>query len=61
MVTVFQVLTLEDWNVVMYTAIYATSPWAGLYFLLVIIVGQQRLLPAFNRTFFPQFLLPGHA
>ncbi|XP_059196379.1 voltage-dependent T-type calcium channel subunit alpha-1H-like [Centropristis striata] len=44
MVTVFQVLTQEDWNLVLYNAMAATSPWASLYFVSVIVVGKHILL-----------------
>ncbi|KAK7939673.1 hypothetical protein WMY93_002999 [Mugilogobius chulae] len=32
-VTVFQILTQEDWNVVLYNGMASTSPWAALYFV----------------------------
>ncbi|KAG7215961.1 hypothetical protein INR49_012415, partial [Caranx melampygus] len=44
MVTVFQVLTEEDWNLVLYDAVAATFPWAFLYFVLIIVVGKHVLL-----------------
>uniref|UniRef100_A0AAQ6IKB6 Ion transport domain-containing protein n=1 Tax=Anabas testudineus TaxID=64144 RepID=A0AAQ6IKB6_ANATE len=44
MVTVFQVLTLEDWNLVLYNAMATTSPWAALYFVAIIIFGKHVLL-----------------
>ncbi|XP_044038176.1 voltage-dependent T-type calcium channel subunit alpha-1H-like isoform X2 [Siniperca chuatsi] len=44
MVTVFQLLTQEDWNQVLYKAMDATSPWAALYFSAVIVFGKHVLL-----------------
>ncbi|XP_034737220.1 voltage-dependent T-type calcium channel subunit alpha-1I-like isoform X1 [Etheostoma cragini] len=44
MVTVFQILTQDDWNVVMYNAMAKTSKWASLYFIAVIILGKHVLL-----------------
>ncbi|KAM8908795.1 voltage-dependent T-type calcium channel subunit alpha-1I-like isoform 2-T2 [Spinachia spinachia] len=44
MVTVFQILTEEDWNRVLYTIMAATSPWAFIYFVAVIVTGKHVLL-----------------
>ncbi|XP_071321698.1 voltage-dependent T-type calcium channel subunit alpha-1I isoform X2 [Trachinotus anak] len=44
MVTVFQILTEEDWNLVLYDAVAATSPWAFFYFFAIIVVGKHVLL-----------------
>ncbi|KAG8013467.1 Voltage-dependent T-type calcium channel subunit alpha-1H [Nibea albiflora] len=44
MVTVFQILTLEDWNLVLYNAMSATSHWAALYFVGLIVLGKYILL-----------------
>ncbi|XP_069011378.1 voltage-dependent T-type calcium channel subunit alpha-1I-like [Embiotoca jacksoni] len=44
MVTVFQLLTQEDWNLVLYNAMASTSPWAALYFIAVIVFGKDVLL-----------------
>ncbi|XP_069544532.1 LOW QUALITY PROTEIN: voltage-dependent T-type calcium channel subunit alpha-1I-like [Brachyistius frenatus] len=44
MVTVFQLLTLEDWNLVLYNAMASTTPWAALYFIAVIVFGKDVLL-----------------
>ncbi|XP_034538500.1 voltage-dependent T-type calcium channel subunit alpha-1H-like isoform X1 [Notolabrus celidotus] len=44
MVTVFQILTQEDWNLVLYNAMSTTSPWAILYFVVLIMVGKYVLL-----------------
>ena len=39
-VTVFQILTGEDWNAVMYDGVRATNSLATLYFLLLLVVGN---------------------
>ena len=39
-VTVFQILTGEDWNAVMYDGIRATNSLASLYFILLLVVGN---------------------
>ncbi|XP_042350709.1 voltage-dependent T-type calcium channel subunit alpha-1H-like [Plectropomus leopardus] len=44
MVTVFQLLTQEDWNLVLYNAMAATSPWSALYFVAIIVLGTHVLL-----------------
>ncbi|KAK5620574.1 hypothetical protein CRENBAI_022120 [Crenichthys baileyi] len=44
MVTVFQILTLEDWNYVLYNAMVSTSAWAALYFVIIIILGKNVVL-----------------
>ncbi|KAM7412341.1 hypothetical protein PAMA_022023 [Pampus argenteus] len=44
MVTVFQILTEEDWNLVLYNAMSATSPWSALYFVALIILGKLVIL-----------------
>ncbi|XP_074525801.1 voltage-dependent T-type calcium channel subunit alpha-1H-like [Halichoeres trimaculatus] len=44
MVTVFQVLTLEDWNLVLYNAMSTASPWAMIYFFLLVVLGTRVLL-----------------
>ncbi|XP_068423425.1 voltage-dependent T-type calcium channel subunit alpha-1I-like [Clinocottus analis] len=44
MVTVFQILTGEDWNFVLYDTMAATSPWAAIYFVTVIVTGKHLLL-----------------
>ncbi|XP_031571362.1 voltage-dependent T-type calcium channel subunit alpha-1H-like [Actinia tenebrosa] len=42
-VTVFQVLTQEDWNVVMTNGMRAIGKWAGLYFILLMTIGNYIL------------------
>ncbi|XP_066934051.1 voltage-dependent T-type calcium channel subunit alpha-1H-like isoform X1 [Clytia hemisphaerica] len=42
-VTVFQILTQEDWNLVMYDGIRATTKWASLYFLSLMTIGYYVL------------------
>ncbi|XP_056264693.1 voltage-dependent T-type calcium channel subunit alpha-1I-like [Pseudoliparis swirei] len=44
MVTVFQVLTEEDWQLVLYNTMAATSPWAAIYFVAIILTGKHILL-----------------
>ncbi|XP_063733054.1 voltage-dependent T-type calcium channel subunit alpha-1I-like [Eleginops maclovinus] len=44
MVTVFQILTHEDWNLVLYNAMTATSPYTFLYFFAIILLGKHVLL-----------------
>ncbi|XP_034394969.1 voltage-dependent T-type calcium channel subunit alpha-1I-like [Cyclopterus lumpus] len=44
MVTVFQILTEEDWNLVLYNMMEATSPWAAIYFVAVLVTGKHVLL-----------------
>ncbi|XP_035992654.1 voltage-dependent T-type calcium channel subunit alpha-1I-like isoform X2 [Fundulus heteroclitus] len=44
MVTVFQVLTQEDWNFVLYNTMASISAWATVYFVAVIILGKNVLL-----------------
>uniref|UniRef100_UPI00358F5E64 voltage-dependent T-type calcium channel subunit alpha-1G-like n=1 Tax=Myxine glutinosa TaxID=7769 RepID=UPI00358F5E64 len=42
-VTVFQILTQEDWNAVLYNGMASTSPWAALYFILLMTFGNYVL------------------
>uniref|UniRef100_A0A8C4N9A5 Ion transport domain-containing protein n=1 Tax=Eptatretus burgeri TaxID=7764 RepID=A0A8C4N9A5_EPTBU len=42
-VTVFQILTQEDWNVVLYHGMASTSPWAALYFIALMTFGNYVL------------------
>uniref|UniRef100_A0A8C4PW99 Voltage-dependent T-type calcium channel subunit alpha n=1 Tax=Eptatretus burgeri TaxID=7764 RepID=A0A8C4PW99_EPTBU len=42
-VTVFQILTQEDWNVVLYNGMAATSHWAALYFVVLMTFGNYIL------------------
>uniref|UniRef100_A0A671VTI8 Calcium voltage-gated channel subunit alpha1 I n=1 Tax=Sparus aurata TaxID=8175 RepID=A0A671VTI8_SPAAU len=42
-VTVFQILTQEDWNVVLYNGMAATSPIAALYFVALMTFGNYVL------------------
>ena len=43
LVTVFQVLTQEDWNVVLYDGMRSLSSWAALYFIFLMIIGNYIL------------------
>ncbi|XP_038639464.1 voltage-dependent T-type calcium channel subunit alpha-1I isoform X2 [Scyliorhinus canicula] len=42
-VTVFQILTQEDWNVVLYNGMASTSPCAALYFVALMTFGNYVL------------------
>uniref|UniRef100_A0A915K176 Ion transport domain-containing protein n=1 Tax=Romanomermis culicivorax TaxID=13658 RepID=A0A915K176_ROMCU len=41
--TVFQILTQEDWNVVLFNGMAHTSPWAALYFVALMTFGNYVL------------------
>lgn len=43
LVTVFQILTQEDWNVVLFNGMEKTSHWAALYFVLLMTFGNYVL------------------
>ncbi|KAL3320303.1 hypothetical protein Ciccas_001018 [Cichlidogyrus casuarinus] len=43
LVTVFQILTQEDWNIVLYTGMSRTSSWAALYFVALMTFGNYVL------------------
>ncbi|RUS89209.1 hypothetical protein EGW08_003019, partial [Elysia chlorotica] len=43
LVTVFQVLTQEDWNTVLYNGMHRTSHWASLYFIALMTFGNYVL------------------
>ena len=47
LVTVFQVLTGEDWNAVMYDAALASGPWSSLYFVALLVIGNFLVLNLF--------------
>ncbi|XP_037069662.1 LOW QUALITY PROTEIN: voltage-dependent T-type calcium channel subunit alpha-1H-like [Pollicipes pollicipes] len=42
-ITVFQILTQEDWNVVLFNGMERTSPWAALYFVALMTFGNYVL------------------
>ncbi|PIK39623.1 putative voltage-dependent T-type calcium channel subunit alpha-1H-like [Apostichopus japonicus] len=42
-VTVFQILTQEDWNIVLYNGMSRTSPWAAVYFIALMTFGNYVL------------------
>ncbi|KAF3853172.1 hypothetical protein F7725_013860 [Dissostichus mawsoni] len=42
-VTVFQILTQEDWNKVLYNGMYSTTPVAALYFIALMTFGNYVL------------------
>ncbi|KRY93557.1 Voltage-dependent T-type calcium channel subunit alpha-1H [Trichinella pseudospiralis] len=41
--TVFQILTQEDWNVVLFNGMAQTSPWSALYFIALMTFGNYVL------------------
>ncbi|XP_018494325.1 voltage-dependent T-type calcium channel subunit alpha-1H [Galendromus occidentalis] len=43
LVTVFQILTQEDWNIVLFNGMEKTSPWAALYFVALMTFGNYVL------------------
>ncbi|OAD58478.1 Voltage-dependent T-type calcium channel subunit alpha-1H [Eufriesea mexicana] len=43
LVTVFQILTQEDWNVVLFNGMQKTSHWAALYFVALMTFGNYVL------------------
>jgi hypothetical protein len=47
LVTVFQVLTGEDWNAVMYDGVAASGSWSSLYFVALLIIGNFLVLNLF--------------
>lgn len=42
-ISVLQILTQEDWNVVLYNGMASTSPWASLYFVALMTFGNYVL------------------
>uniref|UniRef100_A0A8C3LQ46 Voltage-dependent T-type calcium channel subunit alpha n=1 Tax=Chrysolophus pictus TaxID=9089 RepID=A0A8C3LQ46_CHRPC len=64
-VTVFQILTQEDWNVVLYNGMASTSPWASLYFVALMTFGNYVLfnllvailVEGFQAEVIPTFLI----
>ena len=42
-ITVFQILTQEDWNEVLYSGMDRTSSWAALYFIALMTFGNYVL------------------
>ena len=38
--SVVQILTQEGWNEVLYTGMNGTSPWAAIYFILLLMLGN---------------------
>lgn len=41
--SMLQILTQEDWNVVLYNGMASTSPWASLYFVALMTFGNYVL------------------
>lgn len=46
-ITVFQILTGEDWNLVMYDGMRSTSSLAALYFIMMVVLGNYIILNLF--------------
>lgn len=57
-VTVFQILTGEDWNQVMYDGVRATSMWSTLYFVALIVIGDFMILNLFIAILLSNFSNP---
>ena len=47
LVTVFQVLTGEDWNAVMYDGMASNGSWSALYFVALLLIGNFVVLNLF--------------
>ncbi|KAG2489238.1 hypothetical protein HYH03_012259 [Edaphochlamys debaryana] len=45
--TVFQLLTQENWNNVMYDGMRSTTPWAGVYFVVTMLAGTYLVFNLF--------------
>uniref|UniRef100_A0AC35G2Z4 Ion transport domain-containing protein n=1 Tax=Panagrolaimus sp. PS1159 TaxID=55785 RepID=A0AC35G2Z4_9BILA len=43
LITVFQILTQEDWNMVLFNGMAQTTPWAALYFVALMTFGNYVL------------------
>ncbi|GMT06678.1 hypothetical protein PENTCL1PPCAC_28852, partial [Pristionchus entomophagus] len=43
LITVFQILTQEDWNMVLFNGMSQTTPWAALYFVALMTFGNYVL------------------
>mmetsp|Transcript_3119 Transcript_3119/g.7221 ORF Transcript_3119/g.7221 Transcript_3119/m.7221 type:complete len:1718 (+) Transcript_3119:685-5838(+) len=46
-ITIFQILTGENWNEVMYDGMRSVSTWACLYFIFLVVVGNYIILNLF--------------
>ena len=46
-ITIFQVLTGEDWNAVMFDAMRTVGPWASVYFIAIVVIGNYVVLNLF--------------
>ncbi|PNH08113.1 Sodium channel protein type 4 subunit alpha [Tetrabaena socialis] len=45
--SLFQLLTTENWNQIMYDGMRSTTPWAALYFVAVLIIGTYLIFNLF--------------
>lgn len=55
LVTVFHVLTGEDWNAVMYDGMAANGSWSALYFVALLLVGNFLLVNLFVAVLLANF------
>ncbi|XP_078794178.1 voltage-dependent T-type calcium channel subunit alpha-1G isoform X6 [Oryzias latipes] len=60
-VTVFQILTQEDWNKVLYNGMASTSPLAALYFIALMTFGNYVLFNLLVAILVEGFQTEGHA
>ena len=58
-VTVFQVLTGEDWNWIMYDSIKATNASAAVFYIALIVIGDFMILNLFVAILLSNFGNPG--
>eukprot|EP00892_Ulva_mutabilis_P001295 jgi/Ulvmu1/11166/UM072_0002.1 len=54
-ITIFQILTGENWNMVMYDGMRATNSAASLYFLSIVIIGNYVVLNLFLAILLDKF------
>eukprot|EP00198_Chlamydomonas_reinhardtii_P012138 XP_001701475.1 voltage-gated Ca2+ channel, alpha subunit [Chlamydomonas reinhardtii] len=47
MYTVFQILTMENWNNIMYDGMRSTTPWCAAYFVAVVLIGTYLVFNLF--------------
>jgi len=57
-VAVFQVLTGEDWNQIMYDCVNGTNAWSALYFVTLIVIGDFMILNLFIAILLANFSNP---
>merc|ERR1712166_1440993 len=47
LVTIFQILTLEDWNAAMYAGVRFGGSWCALYYITLIVLGNYIMFNLF--------------